>query len=1631
MPHQKSLRREKLDFENSHAVVIGIDWYPDIDNHLSSAVNDATKIAGLLKENQGFDRVLLLLDPTKAELQALIEWLGNSSRPATLNLSPAPAADSGEPAFASRSRRGWLEAGPGEDEEPALVPLADKAWAINPDKDSILFYYAGHGIPGDPDRGPAGYIVPSDAAGGVGDYRNLLPMDELYAALKALNSLHTLLILDCCFAGKFRFSHSTRFMIGTEVPHLYKERFLQYTSSRAWQVLTSSGPDQEANDTFSLLGERSENSPFAASLIEALQGEADLQQEGVITAVELYLSVRQKVRELQKQQIAGGKPQHPGLFPMEDHRGGEFIFLNPAFDFSKLEPRPLNNPYKGLYPYEPEDREWFYGRENATAEAVGKLENFPVLIISGPSAAGKSSLAKAGVFAALREQHGFELLTLRPNAKPWTGQPVNIRRSPDDTGEELLHYHTGLRELCLSQAPGTVGPEAGIQTICALLDPTRSNKKRLLLIDQYEELFTECDRPEELKDFETALEELFTMAGGSQLDHPEKGSLRIVLTLRSDFEWQLEASAFGKKLLQDGGVYYNLFRLHPMGLEELRAALTGPAHEEVFEFEDKLVEQILEDLNYAPAALPLLSFAMHQFFELTMEKGARDDRGEPRRIFTDNLYADEKEGLGGIVGALRRKAEEIYASLGDAQTETAPGKDTGKAKTPLKESLQQETLRKIFLRLIRPGEGQATRRRVYQPAGDGTGFWSELDYPNDEEDALVAEVLENLEDAQLVVRGRDLGYNQNYVEIAHDSLINCWPRALQWVKDFGQDNLVLQRQLWQAALEHKKHNSGVVERQASPSYGPVKSRSANAQVSTLWENSPKLLQAINLLWDPNCAINKQENGEVLQTTIAFLEQKLDETQIPYARRVLSGWLIDHGMLGPETARRLEEVDFSVPEQVLHLLLYQGRHWFNKLETDFIWESWQKRQDRINRLIEERNRANYSLAKLYEERSGEALDRRNLPEAWLYNLAALNMETGTASLPVAAGRLLLPGIRPGKTTYRSGQEKTDQAIWCMDTNAEKRLYALGCAGFKIELRDQRDHSKILELAFDVENHEPVFKNSATRAGSVDIIWDLAIHPSGEQLAFCVSSNADTTMQVRGRKEFRPVYEFLYICHLTEGGRPRTESIYTGVRINCLSYDETGDALFVCSDDANFVFLTRSNYKDFDKYRNSPSPISALQFIDGALITGHRDGSVNMQPMHQGRQHGEIVSLEAHQSEVTSISCLRKERLIATGERDKKIAVWRIGEKEISKENEWEAHPGSISGLGFTDNSRLLWSTSGNTLRLWDWQNGTPAAQVNTRGTINEVVFNPLDRSLYLGAIDKKIHEVNLNIHAFGEGIESPPLDEFILAPRKAEHQDFLRELDDWSKRQFPSHFEGAVLRIDDFKKMQEARRRFFGEPGEEAELFSFKNSNTEVFGNDKAREAGYPEMEGHSVTVTPGVTSGAAGAVFLQTEIIPPFSVEFEYAIRYRTTMKGKFSSSEDGPAHGLVLLLFKDPDSYKENPIPGGRSRGFIADGKGHGVHFATHEEKNIFLTNGLGVPLADAGDALEHIRQNPLYSDGEWRKVAVIVEESKISVWYAGRYVIRWEGPIEHTYRSLGFSAANGASHCEHTIRNVAISKL
>lgn len=540
------------------------------------------------------------------------------------------------------------------DEQATLTGLRQllaKLPALTAQADRVIVYFAGHGIAHDDESadGPTGYLLPQDARqDGIDAF---LSMSELQASLSSLACRHLLLILDCCFAGAFRWSQKRHARVLNAT--LYRERYERYLRDVSWQVLCSAAYDEQALDVVQgkVLGSRGESapySPFASALCDGLRGAADLgvgghPGDGVMVASELLLYIEERFRR--HEECSESAQQRPSLWSLAGKDKGQFVFEVPGRTPvlpSALELTEGNNPYRGLLPYDAAQQNLFFGRQQAIAELVARVRGSALTVVVGASGTGKSSLVRAGLIPALAgdEKGSWHVLpVVRPGNEPMTTLAL--------TASQLV--------------PGAASLAGAVAT-WGHREPTGS---LLLVVDQLEELVTLA--PGRWQVFLAAITAALAASGAR---------LHAVFTLRTDFEPHFDAILSAR----DGTS--PRFLIPPMSRSELREVVERPAQERVLYFEPpSMVDELLDEVIETPSSLPLLSFTLSELYRAYVKSDRRD------RVLARADYLT----LGGVAGALSTRADEVYSALDGAS---------------------QQTLRNLMLRMV--VSGQLARRRLYK-----------------------------------------------------------------------------------------------------------------------------------------------------------------------------------------------------------------------------------------------------------------------------------------------------------------------------------------------------------------------------------------------------------------------------------------------------------------------------------------------------------------------------------------------------------------------------------------------------------------------------------------------------------------------------------------------------------------------------------------------------------------------------------------------------------------------------------------------------------------------------------------------------------------------------------------------------
>lgn len=623
------------------------------------------------------------------------------------------------------------------------------------ENDRVLFYFAGHGIALDGEDGPNGYLVPADAK--QRDRTTLIPMNHLHQVLNDLPCRHGMLILDCCFSGAFKWSTGYRDVV-MDLPNIiYEERFWRYCKDPAWQVITSSAYDQKAVDviTNQSIGLREEgsglHSPFAKALFEAIEGAADVIPADHGDGVITASELYAYMRDSVETQTTEKVKRQSPSMFNLGKHDKGEYIFLNPRHRFNLPPTPDRNPFMGLASYNEADSHFFFGRDRVIEALLAKVETHPLTVVSGASGTGKSSVIKAGLLPILRKR-GWELRSvIRPGKEP---MKILEEELPDLS--ETLSEHI----------------------------------KTLLIVDQYEELITQTLHEEEREAFEQQLAVWLTK-------HPQ---LRIILSVRSDFEPQFESHSLAP--WWKAGRYV----VPAFSNEEIREIISKPALQAVLFYEPvDLADRLEEDVAQAPGALPLLSFTLSELYYSYLRSG-REDRA---------LTEEDYEALGGVIGALRTRADEVYNSQNENH---------------------QNSMRKLMMRMVSLEGGELAGKRVYA---------EELEFSSETETARIQSVAEQLVEARLILRGKDL-QDRVYLEPAHDALVRAWARLWEWIKAIGEEKLIWQNKLSQAVVDYRDLH----EKE------PQKAR------NLLWNNNPRLDILKAEIEGKNHGLNAQEEDFV-------------------------------------------------------------------------------------------------------------------------------------------------------------------------------------------------------------------------------------------------------------------------------------------------------------------------------------------------------------------------------------------------------------------------------------------------------------------------------------------------------------------------------------------------------------------------------------------------------------------------------------------------------------------------------------------------------------------------------------------------------------------------------------------------
>ena len=421
---------------------------------------------------------------------------------------------------------------------------------------------------------------------------------------------------------------------------------------------------------------------------------------------------------------------------------GEDVRVTPVKPEETAAEEKLPCPYRGLFHFSPKDAEFFFGRDIFVEKLFQATQTRNFIPVLGASGSGKSSVVLAGLVPKLQEKGRWKFTHFRPGLIR-KKERISIVDPFYALATALVPLYTPQLDETkqLAQASELAdflrNGKVLLSDVIADIQKNYPNHRVLLIADQFEELYSVC-REEKLRChfLDILIDNIYSPIS------PSPSSLVLVLTMRADFLGSALSYRPFADVLQNADI-----KLGAMNRSELSQVIEKPAEKLGVSFEAGLVKRILGDVEDEPGNLPLLEFALTELWQKRTGK---------------QLTHEAYELIGQVKGALADYADKKYGNLTSAE---------------------QEQARRIFIQLIRPGEGTEDTRRLTKKDELRTESWS---------------LVQKLANARLVVTGRrekiveKQGQDpeaetprieaEETVEIVHEALIQNWGRLRQWMK---------------------------------------------------------------------------------------------------------------------------------------------------------------------------------------------------------------------------------------------------------------------------------------------------------------------------------------------------------------------------------------------------------------------------------------------------------------------------------------------------------------------------------------------------------------------------------------------------------------------------------------------------------------------------------------------------------------------------------------------------------------------------------------------------------------------------------------------------------------------------------
>ncbi|MBE9225183.1 WD40 repeat domain-containing protein [Phormidium sp. LEGE 05292] len=912
-------------------------------------------------------------------------------------------------------------------------------------------------------------------------------------------------------------------------------------------------------------------------------------------------------------------------------------------------------PYRGLFHFGPDDAKYFFGREVFVEELFAATQTRNFILLLGASGSGKSSVVLAGLVPKLQQEHHWLFTHFRPGSEPFhaLAEALVPLYEPDKNATEQMAQARQLAEFFVN---GSVL----LQDVFSKIQQKYPNHRVLLIADQFEELYTLCAEQKTRHSFLDILLASFpTFPSQSQF------SRVLVATMRADFLGNaLSYPKFGE-VLRNADI-----KIRSMNREELSQVIVKPAKKLGVTFQDGLVKRILDDVEDQPGNLPLLEFALTELWNKRTGKQ-----------LTHEIY----EEIGQVEGALARHADEKYCNLTDEE---------------------KEKVRRIFIQLVRPGEGVEDTRRIAMKAELGEQSWS---------------LVKQLADARLVVTSRN-ATSQETVEVVHEALIRNWGELREWMNTdrvfrAWQERLRAAKGQWEAT----NRDSGSLLRGAALAEAEEQLKQRPEDLIDEQEFIEQSIEEGNRLKQVEAARRKREirtawgiaAGSVVAVVIStglglMAWNQKNQSELNQAESL--------GRYSQSLFNEGKDLDAFVAAINARKIL-QSQHTTNPEVMNALLEGVAQGRER-NSLVGHSN----SVNSVSFSPDGKTLASGSFDGT----IKLWNLATGREIRTLKGHNSYVYSVSfsPDGNTLASGSDDKTIKLWNLATGREIRTL-------------KRHSNPVISVSFSPDG-KTLASGSAdktiklwnlgtgreirTLKGHNSYVWRVSFSPDGKTLA---SGSVDKTIKLWNLGTGREIRTLM----------GHSNSVYS------VSFSPDGKTLASGSVDKTIKLWNLGTGREIRTLMGHSNSVYSVSFSpDGkTLASGSVDKTIKLWNLGTGR---EIRTLMGHSNPVYSVSFSPDGKTLASGSDDKTIKLWNLGTgREIRT---LMGHSNSVISVSFSPDGKTLASGSfDGTIKLWNLGTGREICTLMGHSNpVYSVSFSPDGKTLASGSDDKTIKLWNL-------------------------------------------------------------------------------------------------------------------------------------------------------------------------------------------------------------------------------------------------------------------------------------------------